>query len=324
MLHIVPDYYARFTCIAGACRHNCCIGWEIDIDEDTLEYYQNYSGPMAKRLQNDIDFSAEPPHFILGPQERCPFLNANNLCDIIIEMGEEHICQICTDHPRFHNELPGRIESGLGLCCEEAARLILSQKSPVTFVISVGASVKETSAREASKEEEQDDEIISYRDETLALLQQRDLNLEQRIEALQLPVSIEIQDWLLFLQELEILDPAWSNLLTALMDQWEHIDRTGFADHMKDRQTEYEQLLVYLIYRHMANAPSLEDADARAAFAVLGFRLVHALGAAAFTLRGDFTFEDQVELARLFSSEIEYCEENLYTILDELYEAAIF
>ena len=38
---------------------------------------------------------------------------------------------------------------------------------------------------------------------------------------------------------------------------------------------------------------------------------------------GDFSFEDQVELCRLFSSEIEYCEENLYAILDELYEAAM-
>jgi hypothetical protein len=93
---------------------------------------------------------------------------------------------------------------------------------------------------------------------------------------------------------------------------------------MKDRQIEYEQLLVYLIYRHMANAPSLDDADARAAFAVLGYRLVHALGAAIFTLRGTFTFEDQLELVRLFSSEIEYCEDNLYAILDELYEEAVF
>ena len=88
MQHIVPDYYTRFTCIAGACRHNCCFGWEIDIDEDTLETYQDYQGPIKERLQTNIDFSADPPHFILGPQERCPFLNSNNLCDIIIEMGE--------------------------------------------------------------------------------------------------------------------------------------------------------------------------------------------------------------------------------------------
>ena len=314
MLQIVPDYYARFTCIAGACRHNCCIGWEIDIDKDTLAYYQNNSGPMAKRLQTHIDFTADPPHFILGSQDRCPFLNQNNLCDIIIEMGEEHICQICTDHPRFHNELPDRIESGLGLCCEEAARLILSQKETVSLV----------PYEQASFDEAKDDEIIRYRDEVLSLLQRRDLSIDQRIDTLRLPVSIEIAEWLPFLQELEVLDSVWTKLLSELSQCLEHIDWTGFADHMKGRQTEYEQLLVYLIYRHMANAPSLDDADARAAFAVLGFRLIHALGAAAFTLRGDFTFEDQVELARLFSSEIEYCEENLYAIWDDLYEMALF
>lgn len=315
MLNIVPNYYAQFKCIASACRHNCCIGWEIDIDEDTAAFYQDYSGPMAKRLQSDIDFSADPPHFILGKHERCPFLNRENLCDIIIEMGEEHICQICSDHPRFHNELPGRIESGLGLCCEEAARLILNQKEPVAFV---------ANDHEDLPESDEEDEIIAYRDEVITFLQRRDLSIDRRIENLQLPLSIDLDQWLPFIQDLEILDPVWPKLLTELSKCWEQIDWIGFDDHMKDRQIEYEQLLVYLIYRHMANAPSLDDAVARAAFAVLGYRLVHALGAAIFTLRGTFTFEDQVELVRLFSSEIEYCEDNLYAILDELYEEAVF
>lgn len=315
MLNIVPNYYAQFKCIAGACRHNCCIGWEIDIDEDTAAFYQDYSGPMAKRLQSDIDFSADPPHFIIRKHERCPFLNRENLCDIIIEMGEEHICQICTDHPRFHNDLPGRIESGLGLCCEEAARLILSQKEPVAFVANDNEDLPES---------DEEDEIITYRDEVITFLQRRDLSIDRRIENLQLPLSIDLDQWLPFIQDLEILDPVWPKLLTELSKCWEQIDWTGFDDHMKDRQIEYEQLLVYLIYRHMANAPSLDDADTRAAFAVLGYRLVHALGAAIFTLRGTFTFEDQVELVRLFSSEIEYCEDNLYAILDELYEEAVF
>ncbi len=313
MLHIVPNYYAQFQCIAGACRHNCCIGWEIDIDEDTAEFYQDCSGPMAKRLQTDIDFSGEPPHFILGKNERCPFLNKENLCDIIIEMGEDHICQICTDHPRFHNELPGRMESGLGLCCEEAARMVLSQQEPVTYRISGDPSADDV-----------DDEIITYRDEILAILQRRDTPIEKRIEVLQLSVQIDVVQWIPFLQDLEILDAAWTRRLTELDQHWQQIDWDGFAIHMADRSSEYEQLLVYLIYRHMANAPSLDDADARTAFAVLGYRLVYALGAAMFTLRGEFTFGDQVELVRLFSSEIEYCEENLYAILDELYEMAIF
>ena len=35
---IAPDYYNKFSCIADKCRHSCCVGWEIDIDENTNEY----------------------------------------------------------------------------------------------------------------------------------------------------------------------------------------------------------------------------------------------------------------------------------------------
>ena len=36
---IAPDYYPRFRCIADRCRHSCCVGWEIDVDEESLEKY---------------------------------------------------------------------------------------------------------------------------------------------------------------------------------------------------------------------------------------------------------------------------------------------
>ena len=31
-----PEYYKQFKCIADKCTHSCCIGWEIDIDEEAL------------------------------------------------------------------------------------------------------------------------------------------------------------------------------------------------------------------------------------------------------------------------------------------------
>ena len=37
---VMPDYSEGFRCIAGKCRHSCCIGWEIDIDEKTYEKYR--------------------------------------------------------------------------------------------------------------------------------------------------------------------------------------------------------------------------------------------------------------------------------------------
>ena len=34
-----PRYYLQFKCIADACRHSCCVGWEIDVDGETMKKY---------------------------------------------------------------------------------------------------------------------------------------------------------------------------------------------------------------------------------------------------------------------------------------------
>lgn len=36
MIVRVPDYFSEFSCIAGDCKDSCCLGWEIDIDEDHM------------------------------------------------------------------------------------------------------------------------------------------------------------------------------------------------------------------------------------------------------------------------------------------------
>ena len=41
-----PSYYKKFKCIADKCEHSCCIGWEIDIDEETLEKYEKLETGM--------------------------------------------------------------------------------------------------------------------------------------------------------------------------------------------------------------------------------------------------------------------------------------
>ena len=58
MRYIKPDFYDDFRCIASACRHSCCAGWEIDIDEDTADYYAELSDAIGGELRAHI--SAEP------------------------------------------------------------------------------------------------------------------------------------------------------------------------------------------------------------------------------------------------------------------------
>ena len=70
---ITPNYYVNFKCIADRCNHNCCIGWEIDIDCKTAAYYAQLKGAIGEKLRANID-RKETPHFILGAEDRCPFL----------------------------------------------------------------------------------------------------------------------------------------------------------------------------------------------------------------------------------------------------------
>lgn len=127
-----PSYYKAFRCIASACSDSCCIGWEIDIDEDTVKKYRQIEGDFGKRLQENIQIFQEQGKecacFAMDETKRCPFLNQENLCDIILNLGEEYLGQICTDHPRYYDWFLDGQECGVGLCCEEAARLILEGK----------------------------------------------------------------------------------------------------------------------------------------------------------------------------------------------------
>ena len=124
----VPGYYKQFTCIADRCIDNCCFGgWQIDIDKETIDYYDTVQGDFGDRLKKYVD--KEAGCFTLN-NGQCPFLLENNLCEIYKELGPEHMGLVCTQFPRF-TEYYGNIkETGIGMACEEAARIILNDSTP--------------------------------------------------------------------------------------------------------------------------------------------------------------------------------------------------
>lgn len=142
MIFVYPDFYFDFSCTASRCRHSCCRGWEIDIDEDTLALYDALTGDIGDTVRRSIE-RTPTPHFALTENEDCPFLQPDGLCRLILTLGEESLCDICAEHPRFYNEYPDRIEAGLGLCCEEAVRLLLERDTPLELIIETDGQVPE-------------------------------------------------------------------------------------------------------------------------------------------------------------------------------------
>lgn len=300
---IVPDYYSRFRCIAGDCKHSCCIGWEIDIDEDTLQEYDRVDGTLGQRLQTDIDRSGETAHFILGENERCPFLNKENLCDIIIGLGEQALCDICDAHPRFRNEFSDRTEMGLGLCCEAAAKLILTTDTPMQLtVLEDDGETEET--------DEAEEYLFAVRRNAFAIAQDREFPLAERMEHLSdffdfpLPEA-NPQYWAEVYLALERLDENWTAALESLQSEFS-------PKEFPQWESALEQLLVYFLYRHLPAALYDGDVASKIAFAVLSTCMIAWLCAA----KDECSFDDLLEFVRMYSSEIEYSDENPETLFD--------
>lgn len=303
---IAPDYYADFHCIADRCRHSCCIGWEIDIDTETMKQYRSVPGPFGKRLQDAVFEDEAGAHFRLDSRERCPMLNERGLCDLIINLGEGMLCQICADHPRFRNFFTGRTEIGLGLCCEAAAQLILAREKPVTFL-----PLEDDGKSTPLPDEEAD--LLETRAGLITLLQNRTLPLEVRLHKVLAAVSHPLPEnvrWAEVYRSLERLDSAWDEAL----DKLEHTDITA-APIPPALSLPLEQFAVYMMWRHLPGALDDGDIPGRAAFCVLSVLLLAAL----CSQTADCSLNHLLEWARMYSAEIEYSDENMEALLDALW-----
>lgn len=305
-----PEYYKEFKCTANKCKNSCCIGWEIDVDGQTYEKYRKVQGAFAARLLSCISNSADSDrHFILDEGDRCPFLNEDNLCDIYIELGEESLCDICRDHPRFRNFYDCRTEVGLGLCCEAAADLILDWKQPFALV-----AVGEDDAEEQSDDLE--NMFFALRKKAFEIIQDGTIDAEESAENLleafgQSTDTVSFENKIRFFLSLEILDDEWKRILeNALMCN--KFDYSVFKS--RDGQNVQRQLLLYFVYRHTAEGVYNETFGAWIRFSVLGLEMIKTLCAA----NEKPSIRYFKELARRYSAEIEYSEENTEKLLELL------
>lgn len=309
-----PDYYPDFVCTAGACEHNCCIGWEIDIDEKTYTYYKSVPGSMQKRLSAGIATDGDGPHFVLSENERCPFLNKNNLCDIILELGEDKLCQICRDHPRFRNFFGDRTEIGLGLCCSAAGRLILTRSTKANMIL-----LEDEGENGCTNPEEE--YFFLFREQVLAILQDRTKPIDVRIRKMCGEYDIVLPEmsyarWAEVYQSLAQLDSLWAVRIADLA----HGAKGDFAALDGGAwELAFEQLMAYFLYRHLPDGLTDGRLWERMALAVHGYFVVRTLCAVHAAKYGAVTIEDLIEIARLYSSEIEYAQENMDTLLEILH-----
>lgn len=316
MIFRVPSYYDDFHCIADKCKDNCCIGWEIDIDDLTFKKYLSVKGDFGERLKSSI--STENPSFIPDKSGRCPLLNKDNLCDIILNLGEDKLCDICNNHPRYFEWFGNIKEGGIGLSCEEASRIILSS--------SFSLSEKEIEDEETDFPDDEAlfdflllarDKIFSYlKDEkipienALADIYEYGFILEEAVfrEDLNVPeikssgkkFSPDIQKTLDFLLTLEKLSPEWEPYILSMKESF-----NGEDFFIRETEKYLRNIAIYFIFRYFLKA--CYDGEI---VAYINLMAISVFILAFLFSKGDFSLENCSEIAKNFSKEIEYSEEN--------------
>lgn len=325
MLFRRPCYYDDFICKADKCSDNCCIGWEICIDEDTAELYRSKDGDFGKRLKNCIDFSDETAFILNG--ERCPFLNDKNLCEIIINMGEESLCQICRDHPRYFEWYGNTKEGGIGLSCEEAARLILTDGCYADYFES-----DVDDAPDEDFDEESFSLLFSIRERIYDILCDCTLSVESRFcEIISLCQGVqtlldqstsldtdcsfsfenEISRIVPVLEKTEAIDEKWTAEFETLKST---IEKGIDLSYSKEEEKYLERLFAYFVWRYFLKSCFDFRVTEKIRFALFSVTTIFAL----YKSKNSADLEALLRSAVSYSKQMEYSDENIDVFYESL------
>ena len=325
MILRTPEYYSDFHCMADACPRNCCVGWEVVMDEETEARYRTVPDPMGRRLRGALRVDEEGKRCMTRQGGRCPFLDERNLCEVYMALGPEYTGKVCRMHPRFTEEYGCLKEISLSASCPEVARLLLSRKTPLLFP-----------EREVREPETKPDEwlgpLLTCRKRELEILQNRALpwrtraawflllanemqilldngNLDE-MDSLcescaelppELPEEVIAPGEGLFpaalriLEGMEILEADWLPLLRAAERP------TG----VRLPDWALERISCYFVFRYFLRTVNDGDLLSRAEFAVFGTLSTERLAG--------YTMTAEAALYR-FCREVEHDAENLETL----------
>ncbi len=319
----VPSYFDEFV----------CIGWEVDIDEESLETYKTVGGSFGDRLRLCIN---DENSFTLK-NNRCPFLNDKNLCDIFIRIGEDKLCTVCTEYPRFSETYGSLTEKGLGMSCESAAEFIFKNDEPTTF-----------KTERYDCEEECDKNflkvLLKVRENIFNMLKNRNMSISDRVKTI-LNYAYEVQnkinsnsidkisqnadsydfskgekrtdgirECVKLCLDLEIMEDSWTNVIESTLGIFDDYDNLSdeFDLYISGREYEYENLLVYFIYRYLLKAVFDCDVLTKVRFAASSYVIIRQMDIARWLGNGKkFSFKDRIKNCALYSKEVEHCQDNI-------------
>lgn len=186
----VPHYYDTFSCTGSACPDTCCVGWMIEIDDASYERFLKMEGEFGERIRKNIIEREDGRFFALNENGKCAFLNDDNLCEMVIKLGDKSLCALCDNYPRVGVEFGDLREMGLSLSCPEVSKLVMSSDEPIRF----GEWFQDEEITETDYTKDAlFQELMDVRDVVFGILQNRKMSIADRI-ALYIMLASNIQN----------------------------------------------------------------------------------------------------------------------------------
>lgn len=332
MLLRVPAFYDSFHCIAGKCTDTCCVGWEIDIDDKSAKRYAKIKGEFGEKLHKNI----EEGHFKLFPGDRCPFLRQDGLCDMICNLGEDSLCDICREHPRFVEVYGDIMEKGIGLCCEEGVRLLLESKGTATSPIAFAECEIDDEPDDIPKDAiEARDAIFEERKHLFKILADHSRPLDERLveimdfaletSGFEFEAESDLQtkeiltSWISVLGKGESYGPAWDTAYRKLGQ----IQQSPAASESIFTDSDGEKIIAYLLFRYYEKSLFDGNSLTKVEFALYFWTMLKKFGHIFAQATGN-TPNTKVAAIKLFSKQTEYSEEIMELLEVEFMENRAF
>ena len=178
-IRIAPDYYDRFRCKGGACRNSCCMGWGISVSSS--EYFRLIGQDCSSELHHRLECAFRPAddpsperyalisHNWLGD---CPMHDADGLCMLHKECGENALPSICRLYPRRMENSSGLLKCSCTNGCEGVTELLALKEDPISF------HREELAARSVLSTENPNPELSRA---CIDIMQNRALSLPERL-----------------------------------------------------------------------------------------------------------------------------------------------
>lgn len=274
MITLYPQVYDNFTCLAASCQKTCCQRWEIDIDEETASQYLQEKGDLGDELRQWVVKGLDGYHFSFEDTGYCHFWREDGFCRLVLEKGEDYLCDICHNHPRFYKYIGDLELCGVGLACEATVRLLKGES-----LQSPNATIRELEEGVSPSAIFLEGDLLfrEYIDsETQELLATDGLDVEARSSVtlydilcdlgLILPSDVTqwnvsliksqtsaLQDILTWLGPTEALSEEWTSLLEEMQknsDQYDAILHSYVGSHAYDHLV-WNRLYQYILYRQI-------------------------------------------------------------------------